>query len=111
MIITIAAVLMVGFITVAIVGVREAQAGVRRLEAASGNSSSSGAERAQPSMHWNTDVVPVEALQESRFTSSLLALSKVPTPSTRISPVPGHAESSSLESVLQPQSKTPVRES
>lgn len=112
MIITIAAVLMVGFITVAIVGVREAQAGIRRMETEAGRGMSAGS-NAQVPMHtqWATIAGPVDALEASRFTSSLLALDKAQKQLTRNSPTPGHAEPSSLESVLQPLSKNLVRES
>jgi hypothetical protein len=104
MIITIAAVLMVGFITVAVVGVREAQAGVRRLEAATAGHFLEN----NGSTHdgWSA---PVDAVEAGRFTSSLLALDKAQKQLSRNFPIPANAESSSLESVLQPLSKSPVR--
>lgn len=111
MIITIAAVLMVGFITVAIVGVREARAGVRRLETGSGSLGGQELEEEKDSARCMTSAGTVDALQASRFTSSLLALGKAQKQLTRNSPAPEHAEPSSLESVLQPLSKNLVRES
>ena len=105
MIITIAAVLMVGFITVAVVGVREAQAGVRRLEAAAGAGHFRDNKESAPD-GWSA---PVDAMEAGRFTSSLLALDKAQKQLSRNSPTPANAESSSLESVLQPLSKNLVR--
>lgn len=113
MIILFAAILLVGFITVAVVGVREAQIGVRRLEAEPTHFLNGEAEESSAShpARWSTAAASVDALEDSRFTSSLLALGKAQTPRTHNSPVPVSDELSSSESVLQPLSKSLSQES
>jgi hypothetical protein len=108
MIFTIAAVILVGFITVAVIGVREAQLGVGRLDTES-NQFSYREDDEMKSSHparWSSSAGGVDALEANRFTSSLLALSKAQTPLTHDSPKHAHDELSSLVSLHQPRSKS-----
>ncbi len=103
---------MIGFITVAIVGVREAQVGVRRMETDPAHFLH-GEDEEKTAAHparWSASEKPIDALEANRFTSSLLALGKAQKQLTRNSPVLENVEPSSLESVLQPLSKNPSRE-
>ena len=98
-----AGLLFMAFVALAFVGLTEARVGVRRLERQL-------QERSE--VLNNTLSLPgeptdreAEALANARFSSSLLALSKVQLQAKHTSPEPVHDESSSLVSVRLPQSK------
>ena len=113
MIIAITAIFLVGFITVAVIGMREAKTGLDSLEAERAYAVSSeeqSHERSHPA-RWHSSVYSADGLEASRFTSSLLALSKAQTQWTHSSPERVPAESSSLVSVPQPELKSLSRES
>jgi hypothetical protein len=104
MLITTAGIFLMAFVALAVVGVADARAGVRRLEremdvqgpgpeAGFGASSSLLATK-------------IDALEEARFSASLAALSRVQQSVVRNAPEPVLDESSSLVSVPLVRSKT-----
>jgi hypothetical protein len=107
MILAVAVFMLLGFLTLAIVGVKEAQLGVDGFVAerdySSGNEEAARAQKEAD--HWASTATPLDAVEASRFTSSLLSLGTAQTLLTRNSPEPAHDVSSSSESVLQPRSK------
>jgi hypothetical protein len=103
-----AGILILGFIAIAVVGVSEAQTLLSRLDTESDAMNLAGSQQATQSL--SVPVIPeAEAVDEARFTSSLLALSKVQTQVRSNSPELVRDESSSLVSVPLAQSKNPVR--
>ncbi len=113
MIIVLTAIFLFGFITVAFVGLREAKLGVDSLQAQPDYQAEAApvqpAEQVHPA-RWHSTVCSVDGLEASRFTSSLLALSKAQTQWTRNSPAHVRAESSSLALIRQPESRSLVQE-
>jgi hypothetical protein len=112
-ILAVAMFMFLGFLTLAVVGVREAQLGVHGFATERDYlSGSEGDELA--AVHpdgWTSRAIPLDAVEASRFTSSLLSLSKAQTRPQHSSPAHAHDESSSLASVRQPQLKNPSQES
>jgi hypothetical protein len=113
-ILAIAVFMFLGFLTLAVVGVRGAQLGVHGFETDPtyfpGKKEEDRLERVHE-VSWTSTAIPVDAVEASRFTSSLLSLSKAQTRLMRNSPEHAHDESSSSVSVHQPQSKSPSPES
>jgi hypothetical protein len=110
MILVLTAILIVGFISIAVIGIKEAEVGVRRLEAETSQSHPIDPEESTP-MHpsqWSPATSSSDPMEESRFTSTLLSLSRAQIRLMHSSQGPALDESSSLVSVRQPQSKSPA---
>ena|ERR1700742_103006 len=109
MLLIVAGILIVSFISVAFLGILNAHVTVRRLEAVLDGQdlfTSKEFEFDNKSIFaTRTDTVE----EEERFTASLLSLSRAHLQSVHSSPVRAHDESSSLVSVPLVQSKTPFR--
>jgi hypothetical protein len=110
MLLIVAGILIVSFISMAFLGILNAHVTVRRLEAALDGQSlftSKEFEFDNTSVFGNR----VDRFEEEeRFTASLLSLSRAHLQSGHNSPARVHDESSSSVSVPLVQSKTPVRE-
>lgn len=108
MLLAAAIVLILGFIAVAVVGVSEARTLLGRLDTETDAMKLvAGNQHAEPLSF--APLPETEAVDEARFTSSLLALSKVQTQVRSNSPEPVRDGSSSLVSVPLAQSKNPAR--
>ena len=107
MLLAAAGVLILGFIALAVVGVSEAHMILHRLDVEADAIKLADRLRNEHLALKVEREVPV--VDEARFTSSLLALSKAQTQVRSSSPEPVHDESSSLVSVPLARSKSPVR--
>ena len=112
MIVAIAAILVVGFITVAAVGITEARSGIKHLEDDGdfGLCNFRNTFESSYPARWVPAVTTVDALEANRFTSSLLSLGKAQTQGRHDSPGLVHDESSSLVLVPLTQSKNRAQE-
>ncbi len=98
-----AGLLFIAFIALAFVGITEAKVGVSRLERQIDERATAMHEA--EAVH---EMFEAETISDTRFSSSLLALSKAHLHARHNSPEPARAESSSSVSVPLPQSKTPA---
>lgn len=109
MVIAAVCVLMMAFAALAFVGVADARIGVRRLERALDSQDTNEDDGRSRSATFLAD--KLDALEEARFSASLVALSKAQQSGVRNSPVPAPGESSSLVSVPLVQLKNQSLES